>query len=60
VRMVLRALMLMNVQKRCLQKRKRQHQVHQDGYARPHTHIVPFYWLQSRQSSAQNVVCVKS
>jgi hypothetical protein len=41
VRMVLRALMLMNVQKRRLQERKRQHQVHQDGNARSHTHIVP-------------------
>ncbi|RZU43694.1 hypothetical protein BDD14_5391 [Edaphobacter modestus] len=40
VRMVFRALMPMNVQKRRLQERKRQHQVHQDGNARPHTHIV--------------------
>jgi len=41
VRMVFRALMRMNVQKRGLHKCKRQHEVHQDGNAGPHTHIVP-------------------
>ena len=41
VRMVLRALVLMNVQKRRLQERKREHEVHQHGNARLHTHIVP-------------------
>ena len=41
VRMVLRALVLMNVQKRRLQERKRENEVHQYGDARPHTHIVP-------------------
>jgi hypothetical protein len=40
VRMVLRAFMLMNVQKRGLHKRKRQHEVHQDGSEVPHTRIV--------------------
>jgi len=45
VRMVFRALMLVNVQKRRLKKRKRQHEVHQYGNERPHTHIVPFYCL---------------
>jgi hypothetical protein len=42
VRMVFRTLMLMNVQKRRLQKRKRQHEGHQVGDARQHTLIVPF------------------
>jgi len=41
VRVVLSTLVPMNVQKRRLQERKRQHQVHQDGNARSHTHIVP-------------------
>lgn len=41
MRVVLGTLVLMNVQKRRLQERKRQHQVHQDGNARTHTHIVP-------------------
>ena len=38
VRMILCALMLMNVQKRRLQKHKRQDEVHHDGSAQPHTH----------------------
>jgi hypothetical protein len=38
VRVVLSTLVLMNVQKRRLQEHKRQH--HQDGDARPYTHIV--------------------
>ncbi len=42
VRVVLGALVLMNMQKRRLQERKRQHQVHQHGNARSHPHIVPF------------------
>jgi len=41
VRMVRGTLVLMNMQKRRLQERKRQHQVHHDGNARPHTYIVP-------------------
>jgi hypothetical protein len=40
VQVILGALMLMNVQKWRLQERKRQHQVHQHGNARSHTHIV--------------------
>ena len=44
--MPLRLLMLMNVQKRRLHKGKRQHHVHQNGDAEPHTHIVP---LANRQ-----------
>lgn len=40
-RMALRILMLMNVHKRRLHKRKRQHQVHQYG-KQPHLEIVPF------------------
>ena len=39
-RMALRFLVLMNVQKRRLHEGKRQDQIHQDGNARPHTHIV--------------------
>jgi hypothetical protein len=40
MRVVRGTLVLMNVQKRRLQERKRQHQIHQDGNARPHTFIV--------------------
>ncbi len=39
------AFVVVNVQKRCLQKGKHQGQVHQDSSGKPHTHIV-----QSRQS----------
>jgi hypothetical protein len=43
VRMLLRALVLMNVLKRRLQERKRQHEVHQDRNASSHRHILPTY-----------------
>jgi hypothetical protein len=43
VRMMLRTLVLMNVQKGRLEKRQSQQEVHQYGNATPHTNIVPFY-----------------
>jgi hypothetical protein len=43
VRMALRALMLMNVLKWRLQERKRQHEVHKNGKATSHRHILPTY-----------------
>lgn len=43
VRMVPGTLVLMNVQKRRLQKRQRQHEIHHYGNQTPHTDIVAFY-----------------
>jgi len=40
VRMVLGAFMLMNVLKRRLQERQRQHEVHKNGNAGSHRHIL--------------------
>src|SRR4051795_466311 len=45
IMVVAAAFVVVHVQKRCLEKGKRQGQVHQDSSGKPHTHIV-----QSRQS----------
>jgi hypothetical protein len=39
--MALRLLVLVNMQKRCLQESKHERQVHQDGNRTPHILIVP-------------------
>jgi len=43
VRMVLGAFMLMNVLKRRLQERQRQHEIHKNGDAGSHRHILSTY-----------------
>jgi hypothetical protein len=40
--------MLMNVQKRCLQEGKHQHQAHRDGNEEPHSQIVTLGQFERR------------